>query len=66
MSNEDNKKAESTVVTDATVKTKLPAIDAGIEEVPAADLDEVAGGLKEDDCTVTCGTTKISFARNIE
>jgi len=66
MSNEDNKKSESPVVADPTIKTKLPAIDgANLEEVPAADLDEVAGGLAEEDCTFTCGTTKVSFARNV-
>jgi hypothetical protein len=40
-------------------KTKLPAVDGNtVEEIPAADLDEVAGGA---DCNGTCKDTKVSL-----
>jgi hypothetical protein len=45
----------------------LPSLDASIEEVPAADLDEVAGGTKPVDppksgCNgVTCGNTTVTI-----
>jgi hypothetical protein len=52
MSNDQNKSSEQ------PIKTKLP--EPAIEEVPAADLDEVAGGrMPEMECTVTCDKTSL-------
>jgi hypothetical protein len=45
----------------------LPSLDAMIEEVPAADLDDITGGEKptqppKSNCTsVTCGETTVTI-----
>jgi hypothetical protein len=42
---------------------KLPQIDeTSVEEIPAADLDDVAGGLTDSSCNCTkaCTSTKVS------
>ena len=46
------------------IKTKLPQLAETVEEIPAADLDEVAGGLVEsgEKCQGTCKDTKVSMA----
>jgi len=44
---------------------KLPQIDeTSVEEIPAADLDDVAGGMITDSCTCSqaCTSTKVSKA----
>ena len=65
MSNDDTNKTDVIDETEASealvpVRTALPVLegDTAIEEIPAGDLDEVAGGMN---CTLTCGTTKVSF-----
>jgi hypothetical protein len=47
-----------------TTKTKLPQLAENVEEIPAADLDDVAGGLLEGDekCNGTCKETKVSLS----
>jgi hypothetical protein len=53
MSNE-NKKGEA----QDKKKTELPKIDGNaVEEIPAGELDNLAGGMKITDCPSSCGCT---------
>jgi len=37
-------------------KTKLPQVDGNaVEEIPAGELDDLAGGMMITDCPGTCG-----------
>ena len=56
MSNENHKASDA-------IKTKLPQLEGTVEEIPASDLDEVAGGLLAaggEKCQGTCTDTKVS------
>jgi hypothetical protein len=64
MGTQDNDKPESQEAIEQP-KTKLPEIEGEVVEIAPADLDEVAGGALEEDCVLTCGNTKVSFAARV-
>ena len=60
MSNEETKVEQS----DAAL-IKLPELDGTIEEIPVADLDDVAGGAKCSGITCTKTEIKVTFAAEL-